>query len=156
MLFKDKKRKLLVGIDLGNRYSQISFVYTDRDEPMTVSYVAGQEQYNVPTVLCKREEVNQWYYGKEALKYIKEEDGVLVKNLLKHACEGKETIIEEQHFAPIDLLALFVKRLLSMLNAMTDNEKPDALMITVENLDRRMIEVLTELAGKIGLDVFRV
>ena len=105
MLFKDKKKKLLVGIDLGTRYSQISFVYTDRDEPMTVSYVAGQEQYNVPTVLCKRQEVNQWYYGKEALKYIKEEEGILVKNLLKNACEGKETVIEEQHFSPIELLA---------------------------------------------------
>lgn len=152
MLFKDKKKKLLVGIDLGNRYSQISFVYTDRDEPMTVSYVAGQEQYNVPTVLCKRQEVNQWYYGKEALKYIKEEEGILVKNLLKNACEGKETVIEEQHFSPIELLALFVRRLLSMLNALTDNEKPDVLMITVENLDKRMIEVLTELSGKIGMD----
>ena len=156
MLFKDKRRKLLAGIDLNDQYSQISFIYTDRDEPVTVSTVTGKEQYNVPTVLCKRQEVNQWFYGKEALRHSEEEAAYLVKSLLRNAYKGDEIIIEEEHFSPIDLLALFIRRVLGMMQNLVNNEKPDGLMITVDTLDHRMIEVLSALVLKIGIETDRV
>lgn len=152
MLFKDKKRKLLAGLDLGDQYTQISFIYTDRDEPVTVSAIAGQEQYNVPTVLCKRREVNQWFYGKEAQKRAKEDGNILVGDLLESARKGEEVVIDGQAFAPVDLLALFVRRVISMLNSMVNCDKPDGLMITVDRLDNRMIEILSLLVPRIGMN----
>ena len=79
---KKNGKRAAVGYDLGRGASQISYCILDTDEVETVSSVAGTEQYNIPTVLCKRSGVNQWFYGKEALKYAKEEDGILVEDLL--------------------------------------------------------------------------
>lgn len=51
--------KIIVGYDLGNEYSQISFSRSEAGEVETISQVAGTEIYNIPTVLCKRNGVNQ-------------------------------------------------------------------------------------------------
>lgn len=156
MLFKDKKRKLLAGLDLNDRQSQISYIYTDRDEPQTISSVSGQEQYNVPTVLCKRNEVNQWFYGREAVAQAQAGDGVLVEHILEHCYNGREMEVDGQEFDPLELLALFVRRMVARLQSLTDGDKPDAMMITVEELDNRMIEVLNALADKLGLESDKV
>lgn len=89
MLFREKKNLVFAGIELGNRISQISFCRSDKPEPETVSVVAGKEQYGIPTVLCKRFDVNQWFFGKDALKHGDGVEGVLVENLLSRAVAGK-------------------------------------------------------------------
>ncbi len=155
-LFKEKKRRLLAGIDLTDRTSQISFLYTDREEPVTVSSVAGAEQFNVPTVIAKRREVNQWFHGKEALKYVNDEETVVFKDLLSLAYRDEKVIIEDQSFDPVDLLALFLRRLLSMMHTLTDNEKPYALMITVERLDKTAITTLHRLSQRLSKEADRV
>lgn len=47
--------KVIVGYDLGNEFSQISFSRSETGEVETLSQVAGAENYNIPTVLCKRD-----------------------------------------------------------------------------------------------------
>ena len=65
---KRNNAKMVIGYDLGRQFSQVSYYAVGDADPCTVSPVAGTEQYNIPTVLCKRVGVSQWYYGKEALK----------------------------------------------------------------------------------------
>ena len=155
-MFKEKKRRLLAGIDLQDRFSQISFVYTDREEPVTVSGIVGSEQFNVPTVLAKRLEVNQWFYGKDALKYASDGETVLIKDLLS-LCLKEETVdIAGQSFDPVELLALFIRRLLALLNNVTEGDKPYSLMITVERLDKTTINVLHKLAGRLSREADRI
>lgn len=152
MLFKDKKVKLLVGYDLSDKFSQISYFYSDKDEPVTVSTVAGEEQYNIPTVLCKRREVNQWFYGKEALKQAKEKEGILVEELVGFAKKGEDVLIDGEHFDPVQLLSLFMRRSLSLLTMWTNTDKIDGLMITVDELDYTMIEVLNKITKLLGFE----
>ena len=80
---KKNSKKVAVGYDLGQKFAQISFCGLEETEPETVSAVAGTEQYNIPVILCKRRGVGQWYYGKEAIKFAREGDGVLVEELLE-------------------------------------------------------------------------
>ena len=47
-----RKDRAVIGFDLENDNSQISYCYTDKSMPDTVSLVMGEEQYNIPTVLC--------------------------------------------------------------------------------------------------------
>ena len=68
--------KIMVGYDLGKFVSQISYCLPDGSGAETVASVAGTEQYNIPTVLCKRSKVNQWFYGKEALRHARYHDAV--------------------------------------------------------------------------------
>lgn len=136
--------KLILGYDLGNEYSQISYAKADNEAVETLSLVAGTENYKIPTVLCKRQGVNQWFYGKEALRYAEEQNGILVDNLLEAAVDGEPLQIDGMEYDPIALLALFLKRSLGMVSQIGSLEKVEAMMITCEQLNHRLIEVLTQ------------
>lgn len=147
--------KVIVGYDLGNRYSQISFSLSETGDVQTLSQVAGTEHYNIPTVLCKRSGVNQWFYGKEALRYSEEEQGILVENLLELALDGEPVLIEGESFAPEALLALFLKRSLGLLNQASSG-RISALMITCETLDGHVLEVLNRVLAASRLKADRI
>ena len=152
MLFRDKKNLLFAGIELGNKISQISFCRSDHPEPETVSVVAGKEQYGIPTVLCKRFEVNQWFFGKDAIKHGDGVEGVLIEDLVERAVNQEILELDGEKFEAVSLLALFVKRSLSLLNLAVGTDRPDYLMITVDRLDSRMVEVLNEVGKYLQMD----
>lgn len=142
--------KLIVGYDLSDQYSQISYCIAG-EEVETLSSVAGAESFNIPAVLCKREGVNQWFYGKEALRYAEENQGILVKDLLHLAMDGEAVQIEGKTFDPVALLTLFVKRSLGMLSQVSGPDKIGALMITCRKLDHRLLEVLAQVVAALKL-----
>lgn len=136
--------KVIVGYDLGNKYAQIScYVMGSEEEIRTLSSVAGSSVYTIPLALSKRQGVNQWFYGSEAIRYAGEEEGILVENLLKLARDGEPVQIDGAPIDPVALLTLFLKRSLGLLSQVTNTERIGALMITCEELDHRMLEVLT-------------
>lgn len=145
---------VILGYDLGHQFAQISYCGVDeiQPEPETVSAVTGTEQYNIPTVLCKRAGVGQWYYGREAVKFAQEEEGILVEDLLMLAQRGEDVIVEGEAFDPVALLTLFVKRSLSLLNIRLSLYQVDALMFTVEELSPRMVDVLSRVAAGLQLN----
>ncbi len=148
---KVHKGSVLVGYDLGNNYSQISYCVYGEDTVESVATVIGTKQYHIPTVLCKRKGAGQWLYGKDALKNSREEEGILVTDLIELARKGEMITIEEESFDPIALLTLFIKRSLALLNFIVPAENIAALMFTVENLDDRMVEVLAKAAVNLNL-----
>ena len=110
MLFgsSDEKRFVL-GYDLGEKVSQISYLASDADMPETLSVLAGAELYNIPTVLCKKNDVNQWFYGKEAVRHIADGDSTAAPNLLASARDGHPVIVGDYEYDPIALLTLFTR-----------------------------------------------
>lgn len=147
--------KLIVGYDLGEQFSQIS--YRLGENPVeTMSSVAGEEQYNVPTVLCKRAGLNQWLYGKEALRCAKEEQGILVEDVLGLAVAGEPVRIDGEIFDPVALLALFMKRSLGILAQVSPPDRLAAMMITCEKPDGRMIEVLNQAVAGMRLKTDKI
>lgn len=143
ILNKLNSQSVVVGYDLGDDISQISIAHLNGEEPVTLSTVAGEEQFNIPTVLCKRHEVNQWFYGKEAYHNSEDGEGILVEHLVQKARQGVPVVVDEVEIDPIELLALYVKKSFSMLGIITTMKNIAAIMITVDKLDARMVEVLT-------------
>lgn len=148
--------KLIVGYDLGNKKSQISYAVSESGEVETLSTVAGSQNYGIPTVLCKRYGVNQWFYGREALRYAEEDQGILVENLLDLAVDGEPVIIDGETFNPVALLALFFKRSLGMLSRVGSPDKITAMMVTCPVMDRRIMEVLGEVIDGLNFKSDRV
>ena len=145
------KEKIIVGYDLGNRYSQISYCTYEGGEPETLSVIAGEESYNIPTVLCKRNGANQWFFGKEAYKYAEAGEGSLVTDLVELALNGEKVIVEEEEFEPAALLTLFVKRSLNRLSLIAETDRIGALMMTCENMDGRMVELMDSIVAGLSL-----
>ena len=148
--------RVVVGYDLGNEFSQISFSVSGSGKVETLSQVAGTEDYNIPTALCKRNGVNQWYYGREALRQGEAEQGILVENLLELALDGEPVLIEGESFDPVALLTLFFKRSLGLLAQVSSPDKISAMMITCEVLDARMLDVLRRMMAGARLKTDRI
>lgn len=146
-------KKVVVGYDLGVSKVQISFCALEGEEPETVSAVAGTEQYNIPAVLCKRSGAGQWYYGREAIKAAKEENGILVEELLALAERGEEVMVEGEAYDPVALLTLFVKRSLSLLNIRISLNQIEGFMFTTEKLTPRIVDVMGKVAAGLQLKV---
>ncbi len=154
MLLGVNNDKIILGYDLAATCSQISYCYIKgNSEVATLSSVAGEENYDIPTVLCKKCGVNQWLIGNEALRFLEEnpEQGILVDNLLNLAVEGETLLLEGEEYEPENLLTLFVKRSLSLLTGVAPLEKVTALMFTCEHLSQRMIEVLNIVSAGLAL-----
>ena len=88
-----RKMKKVIGIDLANDYTQISYCRLDQSMPDTVSLVMGEEQYNIPTVLGRKRQDDEsqedvWVMGREALQLVKEGTGDLVEDLVLLAKNG--------------------------------------------------------------------
>lgn len=150
---KVHKGSILAGYDLGNDFSQISYcVYGEdsEDSVESVATVVGTKQYNIPTALCKRKGVNQWLYGRDAIK-AGDEEGELITNLVELAKSGDMLEIEEESYDPVALLTLFIKRSLSLMNMITAPDNIDAFMFTVDELDDRMVEILSQAVANLNL-----
>lgn len=148
--------KLILGYDFGNEFCQISYVLSGQSEAETLSLVAGAQSYNIPAVLCKREGANQWYYGKDALRYANDGEGILIGNLFGQALEGEPVLIEGESFDPVALLALFFRRSLGLLSQAATIERIGALMITCEMVDGRVLDVLNRMMAAVNLKIDKV
>ncbi|MEG2231651.1 MAG: DUF5716 family protein, partial [Lachnospiraceae bacterium] len=137
-------QSLVIGYDLGEYDCQISYATLAGEEPQTLSTVAGGQQFNIPTVLCKRFEVNQWFYGKEAVKSAEAKEGIRVDHLLSKARRREVVEVEDIQFESRELLTLFLKRSFSLLTMITERHNIAAVMITVDQLDQSLIELLSE------------
>lgn len=145
--------RLIVGYDLGNEYSQISFAAAESGEPQTLSQVGGAQIYNIPTALYKKHGANQWLYGREALKADSGE-GVLVENLFSIALNREPVVIDGESFDPVALLALFFRRSLGLLPQ--TGAKLTALMVTCAALNRETVETLSRMVESAQLKVERI
>ncbi len=134
--------KIYVGFNIGDSFCQISFSQ-DGKNVETVSTITGEESFDIPTVLCKREGVNQWFYGDDALEHAKDEDGILVDHLLSHAWKGVPILVDGVAYQPVSLLALFIKRCMSMVTAVY-SDRIAGVLFTAENLTYENIGVLKE------------
>lgn len=143
--------KMIIGYDLSYQYAQISYCHQNGDTPQTYALVDGTRQYNIPVCLFKRKEVNQWFLGKEAVAFSGQEEGTLLEDLLRAALEQDETVIGEEVFESIALLALYVKRSLYLPGKECKPDKVAGIMFTVPFLNEKMIALLQRLVVLLNL-----
>lgn len=153
-LFKDNAKvnsgDIVVGFDLTDNYAQISYGFLDGDSVETISTVSGGSSYLIPTALFKRKEVNQWFSGKDAEKN-KDTDGYYIDRLLEKVSVGMDIQVGEDSFSPAQLLALFMKRSLALVNTVAPVTRIASFMVAVPDLDTSMIDVLSEAVAALGL-----
>ena len=154
----------ILGMDLDDRYAQISCWLPGEQKPETLSAEAEGEEYMIPAVLCRRTDRDVWTYGREALQTAERGEGVLVDHLLSSALQGKKVEAGGEIFEATALLALFIKRSLSLLGGTSRGalrgyrglEKADFFMFTFEKVDRQVLEMVERVALLLSLSPERV
>ena len=150
------RESVVIGYDLDDYKAQISYCSVDSYEAETVSSVMGSQVYDIPAVLCKRLEVNQWYYGREALKQAEEGAGTLVEGLFDKARKGIPVIVEDEEYDPVLLLSLFVKKSLSILSAVVPLSKIVGVMFTTGEIDEQNVSIFKTIVDGISLQTENV
>lgn len=143
MLLKNEK-KIIIGYDLTNTCSQIT---------------VEEENYEIPTLLCKKVGANQWLFGHAANRFYAEhpEEGILVDNLLQLALEGEIVQIDGRGYHPAALLALFIKRSLDKVLKQMGAEKIAGICFAVCKVDQKMNDLIQRIIQTLELknaDIF--
>ncbi len=146
-----KREPVILGIDLNDRYAMISYYQLNMREPETVSTIAGSEMYQIPTLLAKRKNLGQWYYGDDAKKMAKTSEVICVDSLLKRAVNGETVHIEDDSYEAWELLALFLKKVMDLPMKLGNVSSCDRLVLSVERLSKENMEVFWRIAPKLGL-----
>lgn len=141
---KKNQGKFLLGYEIAGSHVQISYKKVGEKESQTLSVVAGAEEYNIPFVLFYSSATNLWYFGKEAMERKKEEEGAYFSSLMELVSSKEEIRVGEEEYRTCALLALFIKRSLSLLTLAAPIEQIAACMFTVEGLDQKRVEKLRE------------
>lgn len=145
------REPIYVGIDINDKYAMISYYQAHMSEPETVSPVAGSQIYQIPTLLAKRRGLGQWYYGEDARKMAKTSEVICVDALLKRAVNGESIRIEDENYNALELLALFLKKLMDLPMKLYNAEGCDRLILSVERLSKDNMAAFWKIAPKLGL-----
>ncbi len=146
----------VAGYDLSQDRAQISYCLPGQDKPETVSQTAGEEAFLIPAVLAKRGDRDLWLYGTQALECAEKGEAVLVENLLSLAEKGEAVEVAGEEFDPVALLSLFLKRTLSLLTPIFPPDRLQALVFTVEEVTKPVLEALTGAAALLELQAAQI
>lgn len=148
-----KKNKVVVGYDLGNDYSQISYCRYNQSIPDTISLVMGEEQYNIPTLLCRKfdtEESAAWSIGNEALKDVKEGRGTLVEDLVLLAKNNVSIKVGDEELSAEYLLEMFIKKTFAVLYAYIGTQEISAVTFTMKEMNTGIMDMLRSVVKRIS------
>ncbi|MFI3200575.1 MAG: DUF5716 family protein [Eubacteriales bacterium] len=139
--------KIVVGYHLGNYTSQISYSYLTEEETVTLP----RERGSIPTQLCKRIGMNQWFFGGEAKRMAGNTDVITVSHLLEQALLGSVIQVDGNAYQAKDLLVVFIQKSMELIKMEASYEQIQLFVITVEELNEQMIRLLDEIVVKLPI-----
>ena len=152
----DTTRKLFVGYDLCEDFTQISCYSYKSGEPIPISVREEEEQYLIPTALCVNSETKQWLFGEEAVACGASNAGILVNQLLDKLMNGVELRVYDQSFSPVSLLEKYLRKTLMLIKRHFPTEQITYMVITVQNTHPTLVEGIYSALALLGLEKDRV
>lgn len=146
-----KEEEWYIGIELGSRFTMASYYRSQMKEPETKSPVAGAQTYRIPTALCKRKGIGQWYFSEEARKLAKTEEGIFIGDLLERA-RNHETIEAEETYEARELLLVFLRKVIRMVMPAKGAEGVTRCVFSLEKVTGEITELVQWMCGKLGLE----
>ncbi|MBQ9991005.1 MAG: hypothetical protein IJP31_08710 [Lachnospiraceae bacterium] len=148
---KKNNGRFLIGYQLFGEYAQISLLKIGENQPFTFSMVAGKEEYQLPLCLYRLSEEKLWIMGRDAVEKRKLSEEGYIGNLLEAAYEGGDIRLGEETYNPRALLALYVKKSLSLLSLETSLRQVAAIMFVIDRPDTVKIRALREMTEYLQL-----
>lgn len=143
--------RTIVGFDLGNEYSQITFYNRSSEEPITVSTVPESEKYLIPTCLFRMKGETEWYFGTDALKLKQENaDGYFFGELVRLMDLQQPIELEKESIPTVELIAAFMEGCLGLLSG-TGKREQISIMVTMPQMREPFIGTLKKALTSLGI-----
>ncbi len=144
-----EERRLLVGIDFGGSISQISCFDDKIFEPVPIGRpCGGDREYEIPEALAVDAGTNEWLWGSDAVRA--GEPYIRIRGL-------SDRIKEEQFevggysFHGREILKRFLLKELSLLKEYYPNDTIKKLVITMDDKDGGMEELVADVCAGLGI-----
>lgn len=145
-------RNIIVGIEFGEKMSQICYYDRAEGEPMSLSVIAGQSQYTFPTVLSKRPGEEVYHFGSEAVHFGSHENEILIDHLYECCLTGTAVAIDGQEIKPSYLLKLYLEQVLKLLGVADASKSIRGIMITAPRLTKGLVDNIRQAYELLGFD----
>ena len=108
----EQSKKLLIGFDLCEDYTQISCYSYKTFEPESVCQTETEEENAclIPTALCLKNNSDLRLIGEEAMACAKNKEGILVNHLYQSLQSGETVMIEGKPYPPDYLLEKYFRK----------------------------------------------
>lgn len=146
-----KKGKLIVGIDLGTDMTQIS-VSVDNGEPESISVSPNKSMYQIPTVLCVRNDTRDWIAGEDAIRLRNRDAGVFVSDILLKVETGESVDIFGTEYTGKALLERFIRKVFAAVRQRYLQDELVCIVVTVKKLSDRIKAAVEESFAAMGID----
>lgn len=144
------ENKCYLGIDLNEQSAMISYYQLHMREPETVSPIAGSEMYQIPLFLAKKKKQDIWYYGEEAKQMAKNSEVIFFDSLLQKALLEEEVEVEEDVYQAIELLCIFLKKIMKLPTFLENSTSCDCLVLSVEQLTKEHMMIFRKIGIRLG------
>lgn len=145
-------RKVIVGYDLCDDYSQISCYSYKTYEPIPISPDDDEENALIPTALALKTDSGLWLFGKEARRCALDGSGIVVDKLLTKLKNREEVEIYGQKYSAISLLEKYFRKTLTLIKNYFPSEPITRLVVTVNDMDPVILEGIYEALSLLGID----
>lgn len=149
-------RRVYFGLDIGNKYTVISYYADQMPEPETISTHLGSQNYQIPTFLAKKKGLSQWFIGDDAKTRVLKGEATPVDDIFDRALNKESTVIEGETYQFRDLLVIFFKKIFSMPGQFYVNAPLERVTIVVESTNLELMELLSYVTRGIGIEQHRV
>ena len=143
--------KIVVGFDLGNLVSQLSYCILGEDEPVTLTMAGANEGKNITNVIAKRKGVNQWFYGMEAIEKAESNEAILVEDIYRKAILDEMITIDNNSYSFRELLKIFVSKIFDTVRNVISYEQIELFVISVEELNQNVIKLLNKVVEELPI-----
>lgn len=153
----DAPRKVIVGYDLCDDFTQISCYSYKTGEPIPIgASEAGGSDNRIPTALCLRTDTKQWLYGEEAISGARNGSGILVDQLLRKVRDNETVEILETEYGAVALLEKFFRKSLVLIRNLFPTDPITRLVVTVPDASQEVVGRIYEALLQLGLEKDRV
>ena len=129
-------RNLLVGLSIGEKYTQIAYYDRKMRDAVCLTTRAGKEQPAFPTSLTCLIADREWHFGREAEYFAARGEGEAVRDLYGVFESERPVTICGERFEPWQLMKIFIREALETLGVNDILSNLSGIMITTPVLGR--------------------
>ena len=146
----------IIGYELTAQYAQISFYDVRTKEPESADPSMGLQKFQIPAVLLKIPQTEEYLYGQEAIRAAKAGKGVLLDNLLMQAVSGTWDGEHPLGGKAEELLAMFIRKSLRTVNTECTPTDIFRITFTLPDLTAPILKVMDQVLCLLKLPRERV
>ncbi len=149
-------QELLLGIDICDDYSQISYYNPQALDVENIGLTDEENSCMVPTVICKEKGTDSWFIGEEAYRCALYGRGTMVDKLVKLAGKGGTATIEGVKYTAGDLLQIFVRQILEIPIIRLNVREIGAVVFTFQNKSSLLMDIMLQVTEDMGIPRERI